>query len=102
MNIINLRKGLRRSTETRRVADRRNIPYQFGSSQWIEHVQKHYVAWPKIERRGNSRRSDDRRSPDRRQQQLSEQRMSNRKYSKILLSREELQLIEDLYLSDVE
>jgi hypothetical protein len=102
MNIINLRKGLRRSSETRRINDRRNVPYQFGSPQWLEHVQKTYAAWPKSERRGNSRRSDDRRLPDRRQHQLSEQRMTHRKFSKVLLSREELKLIEDLYLGEVD
>lgn len=105
MNIVNLRKGLRRSNETRRVADRRSVPYPFGSPQWLEHIQKNYLAWPKEDRRGksrraNDRRSPDRRSPDRRQHKLSEQRLSARKYSKILLTREELKLIEDLYLTD--
>lgn len=102
MNIINLRKGLRRSSETRRVNDRRNVHYQFGSPQWLEHVQKTYAAWPKTERRNNSRRNDDRRSPDRRSFQNNEQRMTHRKFSKILLSREELKLIEDLYLGEIE
>mgnify|MGYP001636545549 CR=1 FL=1 len=100
MNIINLRKGLRRSAETRRVSDILKVPYPFGSPKWVENIQKHYLAWPKEDRRSDSRRSNDRRSPDRRQQRMSEQRMTARKYSKILLSREELKLIEDLYLSD--
>lgn len=101
MNIVNLRKDLRRSRETRRVSDRRVAPYQFGSEQWIEHVKENYVAWPRHDRRGEGRRTADRRAPDRRRQQLSEQRRSQRKYSEILLTREELKLIEDLYLGDV-
>lgn len=101
MNIVNLRKELRRTSETRRVADRRVVPYQFGTPQWLEHVQQHYVAWPRQDRRAEGRRINDRRMPDRRREQFSEQRRSQRKFSKILLTREELKLIEDLYLSDL-
>jgi hypothetical protein len=102
MNIINLRKNLRRSTVTRRIADRRVVPYEFGSPEWIENIQKNYLAWPKTNRRTTERRSDDRRSPDRRDQQATEQSRTNQKYSRILLTSEERKLIEDLYLSDIE
>jgi hypothetical protein len=102
MNIINLRKDPRRSVETRRVADRRNVPYEFGSPQWIENIKHNYLAWPIRDRRAQSRRSDERRNPDRRQQQMSEQRRSEKKFSKIILTREELKLIEDLYLNEAE
>jgi hypothetical protein len=87
---------------TRRTADRRNIPYPFGSPEWVENIKQHYLAWPKSNRRDACRRSNERREPDRRQQQLSEQRRSEQKYSPILLTQEERKLIEDLYLSDLD
>lgn len=102
MNIINLRKDPRRTVESRRVADRRNVPYEFGSPEWIDNIKKNYLAWPAQDRRIETRRSDERRNPDRRQQQLSEQRRSEKKYSRIILTREELQLIEDLYMSEAD
>lgn len=101
MNIVNLRKELRRAAETRRMTDRRVAPYQFGSQQWLEHVQQTYAACPHSERRTAGRRSNDRRLPDRRREQFAEQRRSHRKFSEVLLTREELRLIEDLYLGDV-
>lgn len=101
MNIINLRTEPRRATETRRVSDRRVVPYEFGSPKWIENIQRNYLAWPITDRRVEGRRNDERRRPDRRQRQLSEQLRSTKKHSKIILSREELKLIEDLYLDDL-
>lgn len=102
MNIINLRKNLRRSTVTRRISDRRIVPYEFGSPEWVENIKKNYLAWPKTNRRAVERREDDRRSPDRRDHQASERSRSEQKYSRILLTSEERKLIEDLYLSDIE
>lgn len=85
---------------TRRVADRRKIPYPFGSPEWVENIKKHYLAWPKVNRRDVNRRTNERRAVDRRLQQLSEQRRSEKKYSMILLTQEERKLLEDLYMSD--
>lgn len=102
MNLYDFRRNPRRTSMTRRTTDRRTAPYPFGSPEWVENVKKNYVAWPKSDRRGGSRRSDERRAPDRRYQQLSEQRRSELKYSKIILTQEERQLIEDLYLNDFE
>lgn len=100
MNIINLRKTYRRENESRRVNDRRSVNYPFESPQWIANIQEHYHTWPKSDRRANARRLGDRRSPDRRQYEHTEQHFSVRKSAKILLTREELKLIEDLYLND--
>jgi hypothetical protein len=100
MNIINLRKNLRRSKASRRLADRRTIPYAFGTPEWIEHIQINYLAWPKSDRRVSERRINNRRSPDRRTHQATEQTRSGKKYSRILLTSEERKLIEDLYLND--
>jgi hypothetical protein len=102
MNIINLRKNLRRSTVTRRISDRRIVNFEFGSPEWVENIKKNYLAWPKTNRRTMERRADDRRSPDRRDHQASERSRSEKKYSRILLTSEERKLIEDLYLSDIE
>lgn len=102
MNLYDLRHQPRRSTTTRRSADRRQIPYPFGSAEWIANIKKYYLAWPKVNRRNHSRRADERRSHERRLQQLSEQRRSEKKFSMILLTQEERKLIEDLYLSDLD
>jgi hypothetical protein len=102
MNLYDYRRNSRRTSMTRRTADRRTAPYPFGSPEWIENVKKNYVAWPKSDRRDVNRRSNERRALDRRYQQLSEQRRSEQKHSRILLTQEERQLIEDLYLSDFE
>ncbi|MGR9087214.1 MAG: hypothetical protein ACU841_09085 [Gammaproteobacteria bacterium] len=104
MNIINLRKNLRRLSKTRRVADRRMVNYEFGSPEWVEHVKKNYVAWPKADRRQKTRRVGERRVPDRRQShaQSAERSRFERKYSRILLTPEERKLIEDMYLRDLE
>ncbi|MFA5982498.1 MAG: hypothetical protein WC782_00630 [Methylococcaceae bacterium] len=93
---------MRRTSNCRRVTDRRSVPYEFGTPEWIEHIQKNYLLWPKINRRINEdRRANDRRAVDRREQQISEQRSrSEKKFSRILLTLEEKRLIEDLYLND--
>lgn len=102
MNLYDFRHNPRRSSMNRRMTDRRETPYPFGSPEWIENAKKNYAALPKSSRREAYRRSNERRAPDRRQQQLSEQRRSEQKYSPILLTQEERKLIEDLYLSDLD
>lgn len=104
MNIINLRKNLRRLSKTRRVADRRVAPYEFGTPEWEEYMKKNYVAWPKNDRRVNNRRTAERRVPDRRQSQMnaSERSRFERKFSRVLLTPEERKLIEDMYLRDLD
>lgn len=102
MNLYDLRRTPRRSSMTRRITDRREIPYPFGSREWVENIKNHYLAWPKSNRRDTSRRNNERRAAERRLEQLSEQRRSEKKYSTILLTREERKLIEDLYLNDLD
>lgn len=102
MNLYDLRRNPRRVSMTRRLTDRRKITYSFGSREWVKNIKKHYLAWPKSNRRDMSRRGDERRTMDRRQQQLSEQCLSEKKISMILLTQEERKLIEDLYLSDLD
>lgn len=103
MNIINLRKNLRRTSDTRRESDRRSVPYPFGSPQWLENIKNNYLAWPKSNRRANERRSSERRAIDRReQQQLAERTRLKETYSRIFLSPEEKKLIEDVYFNKVD
>ncbi len=102
MILYDFRRNLRRSVMTRRITDRREITYAFGSPEWVDNIKKHYLAWPKSNRRNVNRRSDDRRALERREQLLSEQRRSEKKYSPILLTEEEKKLIEELYLSDLD
>ena len=97
-----VRNTFRRSSSSRRVSDRRVTPYAFGTEEWEEHIKINYYVWPKTDRRQSCRRSDDRRAFDRRQRQLSEQQRSEQKFSDILLTYEELKLIEELYKYDVD
>ena len=95
-----VRNSFRRSNNSRRVSDRRVAPFPFGSEEWVENIKANYHVWPKTDRRLTSRRSEDRRAFDRRQRQLSDQQRSEQKYSNILLTHEELKLIEELYKND--
>jgi hypothetical protein len=102
VKIIDLRNDARRTTATsRRIADRRNISYPFGSSEWQEHIKNNYLAWPKSERRQFNRRNVGRREFERRHQQFAEQ-YSKEKYAHVFLTQGERKLIEDLYLCDFE
>jgi hypothetical protein len=104
MNIINLRKNLRRLLKTRRLSDRRTVPYAFGTPEWEEHIKTHYLAWPKTDRRKYERRTNERRIPDRRNSQARPHERSRfeKKYARILLTPEERKLIEDMYLRDID
>lgn len=101
MNIIELRKNLRRSSATQRITDRRKVPYEFGSPEWTEYIKRNHLDRPKFNRRGAERRSDKRRLPDRRQQ-FAESGRSEKKYARIFLTPAERKLLEDLYLNDLD
>jgi len=102
MNIIDLRTSLRRSSTTQRIADRRKVPYEFGSPEWLEYIKNNHVDCPKFNRRKAERRIDKRQLPDRRQQHDAEPIYSEKKYARIFLTPAERKLIEDLYLNDLE
>ncbi len=55
-----IRQSDRKDSE-RRNRDRRQVDFEFGSAQWIKYVKKKYVAWPKEDRRQNTRRTGERR-----------------------------------------
>ena len=102
MNIIDLRKGLRRSSITQRKEDRRKVPYEFGSPEWLDYVKNNHVDCPKFNRRQADRRTDKRQLSDRRQQHNAEPIRSEKRYARIFLTPAERKLIEDLYLNDLE
>ena len=79
MNIIDLRTSLRRSSITQRKEDRRKVPYEFGSPEWLEYVKNNHVDCPKFNRRQADRRTDKRQLPDRRQQYDAEPNRSEKK-----------------------
>jgi hypothetical protein len=95
-----VRNSFRRSNISRRVNDRRVVDFPFGSEEWVENIKTNYHVWPKTDRRQANRRIEDRRAFDRRQRQLSDQQRSEQKYSSILLTHEELKLIEELFKND--
>ena len=45
MNPYDFRHNPRRSSMTRRMTDRRKIPYPFGSPEWVENIKNHYLAF---------------------------------------------------------
>jgi hypothetical protein len=101
MNIIELRKSLRRSSVTQRIADRRKVSYEFGSPEWREYIRINHIDCPTSNRRKADRRSDKRQLPDRRQQ-LAQPGRSENSYGRIFLTPAERKLLEDLYLSDLD
>ncbi|MCL7422667.1 MAG: hypothetical protein M8364_17390 [Methylobacter sp.] len=102
MDIIDSRRGSRRTLANRRITDRRTCPYQFGSPEWVENIQKNYLAWPKSDRRMKERRTEDRRVLDRRQQPLPDRSRYEKEHPWLLLAPEERELIKSLYLNDME
>lgn len=101
MNIIDLRRGPRRTLMTRRITDRRSSTYQSGSPEWLENSHANYRK-PESDRCTMDRRTEDRRILDRRQQPLPERNGYETSYPWIVLAPEERKLLEDLYLNDTE
>ena len=90
-----------RDSSERRVNDRRQVDYEFGSPEWIEHVKKNYVAWPKVDRRQATRRTAERRQDGSQSQHLSNS--SNPleiDYSSDLLTQDERIFFDNLFKKD--
>lgn len=102
MNIIDLRMNIRRSSITQRRDDRRKVPYEFGSPDWLKFITNNNLDCPLFDRRKAERRNDKRCLPDRRQQYIAEPISSDKKYARIFLTPAEKKLIEDLYLNDLQ
>jgi hypothetical protein len=102
MNIVDLRTSERRSFVTQRREDRRKVPYEFGSPEWLKYVTNNHVECPTFDRRKADRRTDKRRLPDRRQPYVDDSVHTEKKYERIFLTPAEKKLIEDLYLNDLQ
>ena len=66
MDSRDIRQGMRRESE-RRLDERRLVGFVFGSSGWRQNIERHYLMWPREDRRALDRRSLERRSIARRQ-----------------------------------
>ena len=94
--LADFRKSTRKKNE-RRIQDRRQVEFEFGSLQWIEHVKKNYVAWPKIDRRNETRREGERRLEN-----SQKAHNNNDDYSSDLLTEEEKLYFNHLFMNDSE
>ena len=96
----NSRQDTRRKFE-RRSKERRINPFEFGSDEWREMIQKEYLLWPKQDRRIAERRSATRRQGNRRVKNNGAVRMP-RQINNLhdLLTNEERDMLNDLSQSD--
>ncbi|MCX7097761.1 MAG: hypothetical protein NTV43_07660 [Methylococcales bacterium] len=101
MNIIDLRNNRQNPSQNERTGDRRKVPYEFGSPEWLAYVKNNGVDYPVYDRRKGDRRKADRELQDRRQNR-AEPIDAGEEYVRILLTPAERTLIEDLYLIDLE
>lgn len=101
MNIIDLRKGPRRSMTTHRTDERRKVVHEFGSPEWLQHIKDNQVDYPMADRRKTERRTEKRQLSDRREQYSTEAADSMNNYTRIYLTPAEKQIIQDLYLGDL-
>jgi hypothetical protein len=98
MNIINLRKHVRRTTDTRPNGDRRSAANQANASE----MQGSESTLAKLNRRKAERRLKDRRKQLPNTQQGNEILPADTKYARFKLTRGERNLIQDMFLSDLE
>jgi hypothetical protein len=101
MNIINLRRHVRRTTDTRPNSDRRSSPNQFSAAEMQEKMQGGESASAKLNRRKAERRLKDRRKPLPGTKQEQETLPPGTKYARFKLTRGERNLIQDMFLSDL-
>ncbi|MDD1611591.1 MAG: hypothetical protein LUQ57_00450 [Methylococcaceae bacterium] len=102
MNIINLRKNVRRASDTRPNADRRAASSQSNSAEAQEKIQGGESTFAKLNRRKAERRLKDRRRSPSDVQQGNDVLPPGTRYARFKLSRGEKDLIQDMFLSDLE
>ncbi len=61
-----MERALPRRQSNRRAQERRNLPYEFNSPEWLATIKQQYMLWPRQDRRLAERRESDRRNTDRR------------------------------------
>jgi hypothetical protein len=101
MNIIDLRKGPRRSSATQRAGERRKVSHEFGSPEWLKYIQENQVDCPLSDRRKAERRTEKRQLSDRREQFAETPVDSVNNYTRIYLTPAEKEILQDLYLDDI-
>ena len=103
MNIINLRKNVRRSADLRPNSDRRSGSNQISTDGPQEKMQNGETAYQSFNRRKGERRTKDRRNSVSNAQQESDQIFPRgTKYARFLLTRGERNLIQDMFLTDLD
>lgn len=98
MNIINLRKHVRRANDTRPTDDRRGASCPVDASE----MQGSESTIAKLNRRKAERRLKDRRKPLPQAKQDKEILPPGTKYARFKLTRGERNLIQDMFLSDLD
>ncbi len=96
MNIIDLRKTLQASSTNQRLSDRRKNPYEYGTPEWLDYINKNGLGCPTHERRKTNGCATDRR------QQADNPDNPEKPYQRIILTPAEKKLLFDLYLGDFE
>lgn len=103
MNIVNLRKNVRRAADTRPNSDRRSDSNPLSAAEMQEKMQKGETPYPRFNRRKAERRSKDRRKPVSAAERDGDQLIPRgTKYARFLLTRGERNLIQDMFLSDLD
>ena len=96
MNIIDLRKGSRRTLTTEPIAERRKNKSNFGSPEWLEHIKNNLLDCPNFDRRNIERRTS-----DRRENNTTEPAHPTKNSVRIFLTPAEKKLIQDLHMIDL-
>jgi len=96
MNIIDLRKGPRRTSTIEPVVERRKNTSEFGSPEWLEHIKNNLLDCPNFDRRNIERRTS-----DRRENIAAESAHPTKNTVRIFLTPAERKLIQDLHMVDL-
>ena len=96
MNIIDLRKGPRRTSITEPVTERRKNTSEFGSPEWLEHIKNNLLNCPNFDRRNIERRTS-----DRRENNTAESAHPTENSVRVFLTPAEKKLILDLHMIDL-
>ena len=96
MNIIDLRKGPRRTSTIEPVVERRKNTSEFGSPEWLEHIKNNLLDCPNFDRRNNERRTT-----DRRENNTAESAHPTENSVRVFLTPAERKLIQDLHMIDL-
>ncbi|MDD5267313.1 MAG: hypothetical protein PHO08_09325 [Methylococcales bacterium] len=96
MNIIDMRKGPRRTSTTESESERRKNTSEFGSPEWLEHIKNNLLDCPNFDRRNIERRTSDRRETN-----TTESAHTTKNTVRIFLTPAEKKLIQDLHMIDL-